>query len=131
MARNFCLLIILPLFSFCDEFIFWAWYSAQNQILKSKNINISQAMVLSHSLGDQICTLPHKKDDNQTTLEFLKEHSNLLEDCFISSKVKVLDASKFSTNKSNLQTQITYIPIRFAVNFEGNNTIITQIKGQK
>ena len=130
MARNFCLLI-LPLFAFCDEFIFWAWYSSQNQILKSKNINISQAMVLSHSLGDQICTIPHTKNATQTTLDFLKEHSNLLEDCFISSKIKVLEASKFGSKSSNLQTQITYVPIRFAVNFENNSTIISYIKGQK
>ncbi|RAZ50646.1 hypothetical protein [Campylobacter hyointestinalis] len=129
MARAFCLLIALCVFVFGgEEFIFWAKYSSSNNLIKSQNIAISKAMVLSPAHRKTfLCEIDSFKFENESTLSFLKRNQEKLFECFDSSDILLNDTIKLNMNHIYSHTSVTLLPIRFIVDFKPLGAIISKI----
>ncbi|MDL0089898.1 hypothetical protein [Campylobacter gastrosuis] len=131
MARSLCLLIALINFTFSsEEFIFWANVSVKNYIISSQNLNISKSMVKSTKSSNYICEIFGKKDENQTTISFLKRHEDALFECFANQKINVQDEIKKQGINVYKNTNLAIKPIHFTIEFKPNSAIILVFQGR-
>ncbi|MGP1485305.1 MAG: hypothetical protein ACTTJC_04310 [Campylobacter sp.] len=132
MARNFLLLTILISLSFSsDDYVIWAKIFTQNNQVVQEKILISQAVALKGLKYDFLCELQHKKDENQTTLQYLEIYKNSVFDCFESANFKVEDYTTKDKENININTTITMTPIRFTIEFKQNSAIIKAFLNKK
>ncbi|WP_185940081.1 hypothetical protein [Campylobacter hyointestinalis] len=111
-----------------EEFIFWAKYSSSNNLIKSQNIAISKAMVLSPTYRRTfLCEIDSFKFENESTLSFLKRNQEKLFECFASSDILLNDTVKLNMNRIYSHTSVTLLPIRFIVDFKPLGVIISKI----
>lgn len=126
MARTFCLLVLcIPLFG--EEFIFWAKYSTLNQTIKTYQIAISRAMVISDVKKNYVCDLDDTKQPQEDTLSYLKRNQNAIVECFSSSEVLLTDLSKFYGNSAKVRTDVIVIPTKFSIDFKKNGAVVNRL----
>lgn len=132
MARTFCLLIF-PILLFCDEFIFWAQYFTKNGLITTQNVSVSKAMVKTAIANTQtFCFIDIPKLSHEEELQYLNRNIELLSDCFVTAPSKIVSLSEFSKNTAvSLKTNLTYIPIRFLLDFDEKGAIISIFEEKK
>lgn len=119
MARSFCLLILLVSELFCNE-DFWFSYkiTTGNNIITSQQSNISPVMVYKQTAEKSfLCQLKAKKNQSQSTYEFLQKNSSELIDCFYHTNVKILSFSQSELRGIKASDELIIIPIKFTVDF--------------
>lgn len=61
-------------------------------------------------------------------LEFLNEHKNELDECFIGARLVVKDITKTEFAKAQNETYIKILPLRFTIEFNENSALVYQIQ---
>ena len=129
MEKNLLLLICTVIFLNADtEFILSYKLRTQNSYVINESFYISKAMTLTNKPTYKICKLPKRKDNNITTLKYLKRYRYRRLECFKQKKVYINYKDTNKLHKSYSQTTLRYEPIRFTVKFNDGFGIIYTFK---
>jgi hypothetical protein len=119
VARAFCLLITLASLLYSGEsFIFSYKVVTAKSVVVYEEKNIALSMVKHEKLLHKTCTLPLQYDFKSSKELFLREHFDVLLECFYSHASHMISTSEQNLKASMDRVELIIEPVYFTVDFK-------------